>query len=77
MPTVFVLDALSFGGSNSPKSIPATFRSMNVPCHVIPRELLDAQHLRPGREGEWQWRISATGKAVAIHSAEGEWRGLG
>jgi uncharacterized protein (DUF58 family) len=77
MPTVFLLDALSFGGSSSPKSMPVTFRSMNVPCHVIPRELLDAQQLRPGREGEWQWRISATGKAVAIHTAEGEWRGLG
>ena len=76
-PSIFLLDALSFGGSATWDAIPATLRSMNVPCHVIPREFLDARQVRPGREGEWQWRISATGKAVALRAAHEEWRGLG
>jgi hypothetical protein len=49
---------------------------MGIPCHVIPKEMLDKPQARPGHEGEWEWRISATGKAVAVHAAQEDWRGL-
>jgi len=76
MPTVFLFDPISFGGSADTKTISEIFQSMSIPCHVIPREFLDKPQARPGREGEWEWRISATGKAVAVRAAQEDWRGL-
>lgn len=76
MPTVFLFDPVSFGGSTGTKAISQVFQSMSVPCHVIPKEFLDKPQARPGHEGEWEWRISATGKAVAVRAAQEDWRGL-
>jgi uncharacterized protein (DUF58 family) len=75
-PTVFLFDPISFGGSVGTKAIDDLFQSMNIPCHVIPIEVLDKPQARPGHEGEWEWRISATGKAVAVRTAQEEWREL-
>jgi uncharacterized protein (DUF58 family) len=75
-PTIFLLDPISFGGSTETNLISEVFQSMSIPCHVIPREMLDKPQARPGHEGEWEWRISATGKAVAVRTAEEDWRGL-
>jgi hypothetical protein len=76
MPTVFLFDPVTFGGETNTNVVSDIFQSMNVPCHVIPREMLDKPQARPGREGEWEWRISATGKAHAVRTAQEDWRGL-
>ena len=76
MPTVFLLDPISFGGSTSTVSMSGLLQSMSIPCHIFPKEFLDASQARPGREGEWEWRISGTGKAVAVRAAQDDWRGL-
>jgi len=76
MPTVFLFDPLTFGGSADTNAVSSVFQSMEIPCHVIPKELLDKPQARPGHEGEWEWRISATGKAHAVRTAHEEWRGL-
>jgi hypothetical protein len=78
MPTIFLLDPVSFGGmtSHNVNGISVIFQSMSVPCHAIPKALLDKPQARPGREGEWEWHISPTGKAVAVREAQEEWRGL-
>lgn len=76
MPTVFLFDPVTFGGSGETKPICEIFQSMSIPCHVIPKEFLDKPQARPGHEGEWEWRVSATGKAVAIRRAQEDWRGL-
>jgi uncharacterized protein (DUF58 family) len=75
-PTIFLFDPISFGGSTNTKSISEIFQSMSIPYHVIPKALLDKPQARPGHEGEWEWRISATGKAHAVRTAQGDWRGL-
>lgn len=76
MPSVFLFDPLTFGGGAETKAVSQILQSMSVPCHVIPKSLLDQPQARPGHEGEWEWRISATGKAHAVRSAHEEWRGL-
>ena len=75
-PTVFLLDPVSFGGSTGTRAVSDTLQFMEVPCHVISRELLDKPQARPGHEGEWEWRISATGKAIPVRVAQEDWRGL-
>ena len=76
MPTVFLFDPLTFGGTANTKPISDVIQSMNVPCHIIPHELFDKPQARPGHEGEWEWRISGTGKAFAVRAAQGDWRRL-
>jgi uncharacterized protein (DUF58 family) len=76
MPTVFLLDPITFGGTMNTKPVSDILQSMTVPCHVIPHELFDKPQARPGHEGEWEWRISATGKAFAVRTAHEDWRGL-
>ena len=76
MPTVFLFDPLTFGGTVNTKPVSDIFQSLSVPCHVIPHELFDQPQARPGHEGEWEWRISATGKAFPVRAAREDWRGL-
>ena len=76
MPTVFLFDPLTFGGTANTKPISDVIQSMNVPCHIIPHELFDKPQARPGHEGEWEWRISGTGKAFAVRAAQEDWRRL-
>lgn len=76
MPTIFLFDRVTFGGSEGPQALSEIIQAMDVPCYVIPREMLDTPQARPGHEGEWEWRISATGKAFAVRAAQEDWRGL-
>ena len=76
MPTLFLFDPVTFDGTGTTKAVSEILQSMNVPCHVISKEMLDKPQARPGHEGEWEWRISATGKAIAVRTAQEEWRGL-
>lgn len=75
-PTVFLLDPVSFGGSVPTSAVEHALRLMNVRFHVIPRAVLDRPAARPGHEGEWEWRISATGKAIPVRVPQAEWREL-
>jgi uncharacterized protein (DUF58 family) len=77
LPTVFLLDPVSFGGTESTTAITNTLQLIGVPCHVIPREMLDKPQARPGQEGEWEWRISGTGKAHLVHAPiHSDWQRL-
>ncbi len=75
-PTVFLLDPLSFGGTDDPRPAANSLRMMGMPCHIIPREMLDRHQVQPGHEGEWEWRISGTGKAIAVKTPAADWRRL-
>jgi uncharacterized protein (DUF58 family) len=77
-PTIFLLDPISFGGNTNTASITGALQSLGVACHVIPKELLDTPQARPGQEGEWEWRVSATGKAILVQAPiHSDWRRLG
>ena len=77
MPTVFLMDPVSFGGTKSTTAITNVLQLIGVPCHVIPREMLDKPQARPGQEGEWEWRISGTGKAHLVHApTHSDWQRL-
>ena len=76
MPTVFVFDPISFGGTSNPKAVEEALQSFGVPCHVIPKAMLDKPQARPGTEGDWEWRVTATGKAIATRKPIEDWRRL-
>ena len=76
MPTLFLFDTISFGGISDIKGVEEALQSFGVPCHVIPKEMLDKPQARPGTEGDWTWRVSATGKAIPVHTPVEDWRRL-
>jgi hypothetical protein len=76
MPTVFLLDPVSFGGSAKTQAIENTLQSLGVPCHLTAKEMLDKRQARPGHAGEWEWRISATGRAIPVRAPVSDWRRL-
>ncbi len=77
LPTVFLFDVNTFGAQADTQLIASTLQSLSVPCHIIPKEFLDNKGARPGHEGEWEWRITGTGKAVAVSKPAADWKGLG
>ena len=75
-PTVFLLDPSSFGGSGNAQPASDALQRMGIPCHVISRDMLDRRQIQTGQEGEWEWRVSGTGKAVAVKVPAADWRRL-
>jgi uncharacterized protein (DUF58 family) len=66
VPTVLLLDPVSFGDTANTQPVQTLLASLGIACHIISRDLLDRPEARPGQQGQWQWRISPSGRAVAI-----------
>lgn len=66
VPTVILLDPASFDGNGEVGPALDLLAEMGVSRHVITRDVLDRPEARPGERGQWEWRISATGKALPI-----------
>jgi len=77
LPTVFLLDPTSFGGTADTRGIEDVLQSIGAVCHVIPRQMLDTRQARPGSQGEWEWRVVGTGKAVAVKTPISDWKRIG
>jgi uncharacterized protein (DUF58 family) len=66
-PTVLLLEPASYGASADSSPIQAGLISLGLTPYVILRELLDRPEARPGHAGEWEWRVTGFGRAIAIH----------
>jgi uncharacterized protein (DUF58 family) len=81
VPTVLLLDRSTWDENQSQDDVKRTLASLNelnVRCFPITRDLLDRPEARPGREGQWEWRISPFGRAVAVRKpVDLPWKGLG
>ncbi|MBA3531410.1 MAG: DUF58 domain-containing protein [Ardenticatenales bacterium] len=77
VPTVLLLEPLSFGGTISPNVTLARLGEQGISHHLIPRDLLDRPEARPGAQGHWAWRVLASGRVIATQRPdEAEWREL-
>jgi len=76
-PTVFLLDLGSFDARRDNRGVAAELHKMQVACHLLPREMFDRPEAHPGSHGQWEWRVSALGKAIPVHEPEDHsWRRL-
>jgi len=66
VPTVLLLDPISFGGTGRADGMISLLSSVGAARHLITRDLLDQPEARPGTRGHWEWRVSPTGRAVPI-----------
>jgi len=70
VPTILLLDPLTFGGTASLKTISSNLIDLNIAHYEISRELLDRPEARPGQAGHWEWRVSPTGKAIPLRKPQ-------
>jgi len=76
-PTVLLLDPVSFGGGGDVSGTLALLSDLGVARYVITRDLLDRRQARPGWHGQWEWRVSATGRAIPVRRPHDmEWKRL-
>ena len=66
VPTVLLLDPVSFGGSGDASGMLALLSGLGVACYVIFRDLLNLPEARPGRQGQWEWRVFGGGYVVPV-----------
>jgi uncharacterized protein (DUF58 family) len=81
IPTVIMIDPYSFGapaGSRSDaKVLGQLLTEMNIPHHILNRDLFKQADAHPGPRGQWEWRIMPTGKAVPVrHPGDLTWKSL-
>jgi uncharacterized protein (DUF58 family) len=75
VPTVLLLDPVSFGGQGDPAGVLSTLTGLRVARYLITRDVLDRPEAHPGQQGRWQWRISPRGRAVlAAEPGDLEWK---
>lgn len=76
-PTVLLLDPQSFGGQSDNSALISGLEKMAVSYHIIPRDVLDRPEAQPGTRGQWEWRISPTGRAIPVREpGDYTWRRL-
>jgi uncharacterized protein (DUF58 family) len=76
-PTVLLLDLHSFDPKRDNAWVAAELKRIHVPCHLIPRELLERPEAQPGTQGQWEWRVSPLGRAIPVHAPDDHsWRRL-
>jgi uncharacterized protein (DUF58 family) len=58
-------------------SAPALLHKAGIHSEIIPRDLFDRPEAHPGTQGQWGWRIGATGRALPIRRPDDmSWRTL-
>jgi uncharacterized protein (DUF58 family) len=77
VPTVLLLDPQSFGGQGDAGRMEGLLANQGVSHHLITSDLLDRPEARPGQQGQWDWRVSPSGRAIAVsRPRDMSWREL-
>lgn len=77
VPTVLLLDPVSFGGVGDVSLVEAALMGLNVANYRITMDVLDRPEMRPGQQGQWGWRVLGTGRAVPSYRlTDVPWRSL-
>jgi hypothetical protein len=75
VPTILLLDPLSFGGVSNITALSATLADMGISRHIISRDMLNRPEARPGHRGQWEWRVTPTGRAIPMQTpGDTAWR---
>ncbi len=78
VPTVLLLDPLSFGGEGSATATMALLTSLGIAHSLVSRDLLDRPEAQPGQRGSWEWKVLGTGRVIARRRPRDlSWRELG
>jgi hypothetical protein len=77
-PTVILMDPASFGAPQRADSSAGVLADMGIPRFILDRGLLQQPEARPGWRGQWEWRITPTGRAISMRPpGDLSWRRVG
>ena len=65
-PTVLLLETDPLTNPLKAQNLSSSLSALGIANYVITPEMLDRPEARPGERGLWEWRTSATGRAVPI-----------
>jgi uncharacterized protein (DUF58 family) len=76
VPTVLLLDSASFGGEPAQGAYGMLVK-LGITCYTIDKELVNRTRAQTQPQGDWQWQISPSGRAIAIDQPEdSSWKEL-
>jgi hypothetical protein len=77
VPTVLLLDPSTYGGPASQSANQRLLAGLGVKHYLISRDLLQRPESQPGRRGRWEWRVSPSGRAIAVSQPEDQsWKSI-
>jgi uncharacterized protein (DUF58 family) len=77
-PTILLMDPSSFNAPQSADSLASVFAKMGIPRFILNRDLLQQPEAHPGWQGQWQWRVTPSGRAVSMRPpGDLTWKRLG
>jgi uncharacterized protein (DUF58 family) len=77
IPTVLLLDPVSFDGTGDQGAIRASLTDLGVAHYVITRDLLDRPEIRPGQSQVWERMAAGSERSASFHQLPGAaWRVL-
>lgn len=77
-PTVLLIDPASFDSPQSADPLANLLAEMGIPRFILNRSLLQRPEAHPGWKGQWEWRITPSGKAVSTRPpGDLTWKRLG
>jgi uncharacterized protein (DUF58 family) len=77
VPTVLLLDPVSFGGSERAEKLLAVLSDLEIASYSITPDLLEQSKPMGDLGNAWEWRVLPTGKAVPIHKpGDFSWKSL-
>lgn len=74
VPTVLLLDPVSFGGQGDAREVAALLTDLKVTHYIVDRELLAQTALRPAGGASQEWRVLATGRVMPLRRLDAAWR---
>lgn len=76
-PTVLLLDPASYGAPISAREMTLALARWGIPHFVITCDMMDRPEAHPGHQGQWEWRVGATGRAIPTSvPTDAGWRAL-
>jgi len=64
--TALLFDPASFGQRGDLRGARTLLSNLGAKHYTIARELFDRPEARPGKQGQWEWRVMGTGRAVPL-----------
>lgn len=65
-PTILLIDPATFDEKESALPLAARLQELGLSVHVLGRDLLELPEARPGYQGQWEWQLTPSGKAVPV-----------
>lgn len=77
-PTILLMDPASFDAPQSADALASLLSEMGISYFIFNRNLLQQPDAHPGWRGQWEWRITPSGRAVPIRPpGDLTWKRLG